>query len=154
MIDELVKALFSAPLATVFVIAGLIFLLVAVVGNISGKIEPGPKGRIFSGMLELAFVIAGLAIHFAQKPDQAVVGTSKPIIPKAGEQIAAIQQDTISETANQKTASPIVTTGAEIIEAGCGFSAAQIEGEFGSAHLVACPARSCPKTAFICTDLL
>jgi hypothetical protein len=49
--DEIVKGIFTAPLATVFVIAGVIFLLVAVVGNISGKIEPGAKGRVISGRL-------------------------------------------------------------------------------------------------------
>ena len=59
--DEIVKGIFTAPLATVFVIAGVIFLLVAVVGNISGKIEPGAKGRVISGILGLAFIIIGLS---------------------------------------------------------------------------------------------
>lgn len=65
--DEIVKGIFTAPLATVFVIAGVIFLLVAVVGNISGKIEPGAKGRIISGMLGLAFIVIGLSMHFTPK---------------------------------------------------------------------------------------
>lgn len=65
--DEIVKGIFTAPLATVFVIAGVIFLLVAVVGNISGKIEPGVKGRIISGILGLAFIIIGLSMHFTPK---------------------------------------------------------------------------------------
>jgi hypothetical protein len=42
-------------------------LLVAVVGNISGKIEPGVKGRVISGILGLAFIIIGLSMHFTQK---------------------------------------------------------------------------------------
>lgn len=65
--DEIVKGIFTAPLATVFVIAGVIFLLVAVVGNISGKIEPGAKGRIISGILGLAFITIGLSMHFTPK---------------------------------------------------------------------------------------
>ncbi len=65
--DEIVKGIFSAPLATVFVIAGVIFLLVAVVGNISGKIEPGAKGRVISGILGLAFIVIGLSMHFTPK---------------------------------------------------------------------------------------
>jgi hypothetical protein len=68
--DEIVKGIFTAPLATVFVIAGVIFLLVAVVGNISGKIEPGVKGRVISGILGLAFIIIGLSMHFMQKIPQ------------------------------------------------------------------------------------
>lgn len=65
--DEIVKGIFTAPLATVFVIAGVIFLLVAVVGNISGKIEPGAKGRVISGILGLAFIVIGLSMHFTPK---------------------------------------------------------------------------------------
>jgi hypothetical protein len=68
--DEIVKGVFTAPLATVFVVAGMIFLLVAVVGNISGKIEPSAKGRVISGILGLAFIITGLAMHLTQKVPQ------------------------------------------------------------------------------------
>jgi hypothetical protein len=68
--DEIVKGVFAAPLATVFVVAGMIFLLIAVVGNISGKIEPGAKGRVISGILGLAFIITGLAMHLTQQAPQ------------------------------------------------------------------------------------
>ncbi|AMK77819.1 MULTISPECIES: LCCL domain-containing protein [Methylomonas] len=148
--DEIVKALFSAPLATVFVIAGLIFLLVAVVGNISGKIEPGPKGRLFSGILGLAFVIVGLAMHFAQYPAQPAATLNNATAPtKPAEQVTVVSQATIPQAANnppvyapanQPPATINIPANAEIIEAGCSFSAAQIEGEPGSTHLVACPA--------------
>lgn len=47
--SELITGIFSAPIATLFVVAGMVFLLIAVVGNISGRIEPGAKGRIASG---------------------------------------------------------------------------------------------------------
>jgi hypothetical protein len=40
-----IKAVFAAPLATLFIVAGMLFLLIGVVGNISGKIEPGEKAR-------------------------------------------------------------------------------------------------------------
>ena len=92
--DEIIKGVFTAPLATVFVIAGIIFLLVAAVGNISGKIEPDVKGRVISGILGLAFIIIGLSMHFTQKatdsqdlpaavpaqkkPDQVVQTPQKP----------------------------------------------------------------------------
>ena len=87
--DEIVKGIFTAPLATVFVIAGVIFLLVAVVGNISGKIEPGAKGRVISGILGLAFIIIGLSMHFMQKipqvPDprrRRLAGADGPRLPR------------------------------------------------------------------------
>ena len=48
--DEFIKGVLTAPLATLLIVAGILFLFVAVVGNISGKIEPGVKGRIASGV--------------------------------------------------------------------------------------------------------
>ena len=65
--DALVKSVFTAPLATLFIIAGILFLLIAVLGNISGKIEPGEKARIVSGVVGLVFISLGLAMHFLQK---------------------------------------------------------------------------------------
>jgi hypothetical protein len=81
MMDEFVKGVFAAPLATLFIVAGMIFLLIAVVGNISGKIEPGTKGRIISGILGLAFVLIGLAMHLTQKAPQ----TSLPSVTSPGQ---------------------------------------------------------------------
>jgi hypothetical protein len=65
--DALVKSVFTAPLATLLIIAGILFLLIAVIGNISGKIEPGEKARIISGVVGLVFISLGLAMHFLQK---------------------------------------------------------------------------------------
>lgn len=68
--DEFVKSVFAAPVATLFIVAGILFLFIAVVGNISGRIEPGVKGRIASGVLGLTFVLIGLAMHLTQKVPQ------------------------------------------------------------------------------------
>lgn len=65
--DEFIKGVLTAPLATLLIVAGILFLFVAVVGNISGKIEPGVKGRIASGVLGFAFVLIGLTMHFTQE---------------------------------------------------------------------------------------
>lgn len=64
--DEFVKGVFTAPVATLLIVFGMPFLLIAVVGNISGKIEPGVKGRIASGVLGGALLFIGLAMHFTQ----------------------------------------------------------------------------------------
>jgi hypothetical protein len=68
--DEFVKSVFTAPVATLLIVAGILFLLIAIVGNISGRIEPGAKGRIASGVLGLTFVLIGLAMHLTQKVPQ------------------------------------------------------------------------------------
>ncbi|HHW77490.1 MAG TPA: hypothetical protein GX399_10785 [Xanthomonadaceae bacterium] len=77
----------------------MIFLLIAVIGNISGKIEPGSKARIASGVFGLAFILVGILMHVMQsglnppasstasststKPDQPpkTPSTVKPDIP-------------------------------------------------------------------------
>jgi hypothetical protein len=64
--DALVNSVFTAPLATLFIISGILFLLIAVLGNISGKIEPGEKARIVSGVVGLVFISLGLTMHFLQ----------------------------------------------------------------------------------------
>ncbi|NOR79278.1 MAG: hypothetical protein GQ529_00360 [Methyloprofundus sp.] len=38
--DKLLTGVLTAPIATIFIISGIVFLFVSVVGNISGKIEP------------------------------------------------------------------------------------------------------------------
>ena len=43
---ELIQHFIDAPLPNLCVIAGLVFLVIAVVGDISGKIQPGKVGRI------------------------------------------------------------------------------------------------------------
>jgi hypothetical protein len=65
--DELAKSIFTAPIATLFIVAGMVFLLIAIVGNISGKIEPGPKARLISGVLGVVFIGLGLAMHWLPK---------------------------------------------------------------------------------------
>jgi hypothetical protein len=64
--DKFLSGVFSAPLGTLLTLSGIVFLFVAVVGRISGKIEPGPRGRILSGALGFILMFLGLAMHFSQ----------------------------------------------------------------------------------------
>jgi hypothetical protein len=93
--NELAKAVFTAPLATIFIVAGILFLLIAVVGNISGKIEPGEKGRIVSGVAGIIFIFLGLAMHVMQKtpgiPESPVIA---PLQTKSSQTDNASQQPT------------------------------------------------------------
>jgi hypothetical protein len=98
--DEIVKGVFTAPLATVFVVAGMIFLLIAVVGNISGKIEPGAKGRVISGILGLAFIITGLAMYLTQQaplPFEKAREKSELLEPPQTPEVSGLAAQTIFE---------------------------------------------------------
>jgi LCCL domain len=152
--NEIVKGVFTAPLATVFVIAGVIFLFVAVVGNISGKIEPSTKGRVISGLLGLVFISIGLAMHFTQmatdvatfpvevpaqkKPIETAVMPKTPIPSETKAPDEAVVSTPNIET--KQPAAAVAANSTELIEAGCSFSADQIEGDPGSTNIVACPA--------------
>ena len=60
---DILKELSQARLDTLFVLFGLAFLAVAVLGNISDKIQPGKEGRIVSGVLGPVLIIVGLWMH-------------------------------------------------------------------------------------------
>ena len=61
--EALIKSVVDAPVANLCVLAGLVFLAIGVVGNISGKIQPGNPGRIAAGMLGLLLLGYGVATH-------------------------------------------------------------------------------------------
>jgi hypothetical protein len=48
-----------------FIVAGLVFLGVAIVGNITGRIQPGPIGRILGGVVGPLLIIGGLTMEVA-----------------------------------------------------------------------------------------
>ena len=54
----------DAPLPNLLIVAGLLFVGLAVVGGISGKIEPDRQGRIASGVLGGALLLAGFYALF------------------------------------------------------------------------------------------
>jgi hypothetical protein len=60
---DVVTRLVDVPLTRMFVLAGVIFLLVAVLGRIEGKIEPGKLGRIGAAAVGSILLLVGLAMH-------------------------------------------------------------------------------------------
>lgn len=61
--SDLLSHLMDAPLANILILAGLAFLGIAVVGKISGKIEPSTSGRVMAGILGLALLAYGIYSH-------------------------------------------------------------------------------------------
>ncbi len=62
---ETLTHLLDAPLPNLLVFAGLVFLGIAVIGRISGTIDPGAAGRVTAGALGVALVVYGLHAHTA-----------------------------------------------------------------------------------------
>jgi len=64
--QDVMTRLVDVPMARMFVLGGIIFLLIAVLGRVEGKIEPGNMGRIGAGIIGLILVVAGLAMHYIE----------------------------------------------------------------------------------------
>ena len=62
--QDVMMRLVDVPLARMFVLASIIFLLLAVLGKIEGKIEPGKIGRIGAIIVGVILLTVGLAMHF------------------------------------------------------------------------------------------
>lgn len=67
--QDVILRLVDVPMVRMFVLSGLIFLMVAVLGKIEGKIEPGPAGRIGSAILGAVLVVIGLAMQYGDNRD-------------------------------------------------------------------------------------
>ena len=74
---ESMDALFSAPLANILVVAGVVFLLVAVLGTVAGKIDPGKGGRIAAGAIGVVLLAVGLSMHLVVAKMSDGVGVAK-----------------------------------------------------------------------------
>ncbi len=67
--QDVILKLVDVPMVRMFVLAGIIFLMIAVLGKIEGKIEPGRIGRIGAAILGVALVVIGLAMQFGETHD-------------------------------------------------------------------------------------
>jgi len=76
--DDLIKTLVNAPTNSVLVLAGLAFLAVAVFGRITARLDPGPKGRIGSGVLGAVLLAMGLVLPTESHRNQPTAGGSEP----------------------------------------------------------------------------
>jgi len=55
--------LVDAPLANILILAGLAFLGIAIVGKISGTIEPSTSGRVMAGVVGVGLFAYGMYAH-------------------------------------------------------------------------------------------
>jgi hypothetical protein len=60
--------LVDVPMVRMFILAGIIFLMIAVLGKIEGKIEPGRIGRIGAALLGAVLIAIGLIMQYSETP--------------------------------------------------------------------------------------
>jgi hypothetical protein len=76
LMEELVKALVTAPINGVLLLAGLGFLGVWVFGRVTERLDPGPKGRIGAGALGAVLVGISLYLSTAQRTADPLVSAT------------------------------------------------------------------------------
>jgi hypothetical protein len=67
--QDVILRLVDVPMVRMFVLSGIIFLMIAVLGKIEGKIEPGRIGRIGAAVLGAVLVMIGLAMQYSENHD-------------------------------------------------------------------------------------
>ncbi len=67
--QDVMLRLVDVPMVRMFILAGIIFLMIAVLGKIEGKIEPGRIGRIGAAILGVVLILIGLAMQFGETHD-------------------------------------------------------------------------------------
>jgi hypothetical protein len=83
----------TAPITTLLVVAGFVFLLIAVVGNVAGKIEPGDTGRVASGVIGTVLLISGLGLTAVRMDDDRGERDAREIRPAAGAEARKLEAE-------------------------------------------------------------
>ena len=87
--EDLVKALVSAPANAVLLLAGIAFLAVAIFGRITEHLDPGPRGRIAAGGLGAVLVAVSLYLSFGGEQQSASSPAVAPASAPAETEVSA-----------------------------------------------------------------
>lgn len=99
--DDILSAISVTPLPTILVIAGILFLFLAIVGKFGANIAVDPKKQRFAGMLGSVLLVGGVALYFLRPSTPSPTPT--PIITQT-------PSATPSPVVPAPTISPVVPT--------------------------------------------
>ena len=83
LMADIVKALLAAPVNAVLLVAGLAFLGVAVFRRITDRLDAGPKGRLFAGLLGAVLVALSLYLSATAVPTRDITFGDAALQPDA-----------------------------------------------------------------------
>jgi|SRR6476659_5354538 hypothetical protein len=82
---DLLGAIKDTPLPTVFVVAGIVFWLLAIAGSVAGKITVRPEHQMTAGILGTILLASGLVLSYLpapqSRPHPATVPAPAPTAP-------------------------------------------------------------------------
>jgi hypothetical protein len=104
--DQLIDDLLHAQPDVLFIIAGLVLVLIGVVGSIKTYIDPGKNGRIAALAIGIILLVVGSILYTKQPPSGG--GTPPPSAQANPAQTAPAGQS--AQTAAQTSAQPTTQT--------------------------------------------
>ncbi len=107
--QDVITRLVDVPFARMFVLAGIIFLLVAVLGKVEGKIDPGNMGRIGASVLGIVLLVVGVILQYIEIRD---AGLERAAIQAHLQAITSPGQAAPADTAAAKQSSVSAATSA------------------------------------------
>lgn len=79
--SDVLKIFGEMSFDNLFVLAGLAFLAVGVIGKISGKIDPSPSARMVAAVVGMGLIAAGLYIHRGHTSQGTDAAHAAPAVP-------------------------------------------------------------------------
>lgn len=104
--QDVITKLVDVPFARMFVLAGIIFLLVAVLGKVEGKIEPGHMGRIGASILGIVLMVVGIALQYFEIRDANLERAAQQAHMQSQTAIAQTAINALAETATKQSGVP------------------------------------------------
>src|SRR3989338_7719376 len=101
---EVITNLIDVPFARMFILAGIIFLIIAVLGKFEFKIDPGNFGRLGATALGIALLFIGVAMQYAEISEVAMNRTEQQPHTQSLNQI---RNQTLNQTQNATPASGV-----------------------------------------------
>jgi len=100
--QDVITKLVDVPFARMFVLAGIIFLLIAVLGKVEGKIEPGHMGRIGASILGIVLMVIGIALQYFEIRDANLERAAQQAHMQSQTAIAQTAINALADTATAK----------------------------------------------------
>lgn len=101
--QDVITKLVDVPFARMFVLAGIIFLLVAVLGKVEGKIDPGHMGRIGASVLGVILLVVGILLQYVEIRDAAIERAAQQAHMQSQTAIAQSAIAALAESAGTKS---------------------------------------------------
>jgi hypothetical protein len=91
-VDAILKALQGTPIPTILVVAGIVFLLLAIAGQLAGRIAVAPERQRWAALIGGGLLAIGLALHIV--PLLQSQGTPPPVkeVPPTGPSTPPVQK--------------------------------------------------------------